>query len=244
MRWLLLLCFCLVIISISAEDYEVAVTSVNIWVKAVDSSGMSVKGLTASDFQIYEDNKQVPTTCFEESTFELASHESPLRGSNEPPKKFVLFLDLYNTTNIEFKRVRPALQEFVRKLKGTNSEMMLAALLSSGKLGVVATFTPDMDRIRRLIDQAKGNFTRDNRIKANDKELAELLTLGKSKEQERGLDSGSGGGGGDTSEVVATTSPDIEVREIAIKNAYRLAQSYYAEEKRMTEYSLAARLSS
>lgn len=238
MKWIVVVCLCLVITSAGAEDYEVAVTSVNIWVKVLDSSGTPVKGLTQADFQIFEDNKQVETTCFEESAFELARSEVPLKRTSEIPKKFVLFLDLYNTTDVEFKMVRPALQEFLRKLNGTNSEMMLAALLASGKLGVVSTFTPDLDRIRRLIDQAKGNFARDQRVRANDKELAELLTLAQPKQQERGPD--RSGSGGEVPEATVSTNPDTDMREIAIKNAYRLAQIYYMEEKRMTEYSLAA----
>lgn len=221
----------------AAEDYEVAVTSVTIWVKVLDNSGKPVRGLTQSDFEVRDENKRVSTNCFEESVFTPAS---PLQAASQkytgPARKFVIFLDLYNSTNAELERVKPSLKEFVKKLGGTNSEVMLAAFLSSGKLGIISRFTPELNRIERLINQAKGNTARDQRLNKNNQELRDLLTYVRPREEKRGFE--------ERAESVSSTdvvpSPDKVMRDVAMANAYQLAQSYYLEEKRITEHSLAA----
>ena len=60
-----------VVISLAAvlliAQEEVTVTSISVWIKATDSSGKPIEGLTAADFEVKEDGKKVEITCFEES---------------------------------------------------------------------------------------------------------------------------------------------------------------------------------
>jgi VWFA-related protein len=152
-----LLAICLLWNAIPAfeQNYEVQVTSVSIWVRAVDSSGKPIQGMGPSDFEIYEDGERAPITCFEEKkSLTVANHRIP-------PQKFVLFLDLFNTTQIEYERVRPQIQDFILSLYGKNHEVMLAAVMPTRKLGVMSPFTHDMNRIRLLLSKSTANPMRD-----------------------------------------------------------------------------------
>lgn len=180
-----LLAICLLFIAIPAfeQNYQVQVTSVSVWVRAMDSSGNPIEGLNPSDFEIYEDGERASITCFEE--------QKSIRFANEnglPPQKFVLFLDLFNTTQIEYERVRPQIQDFILSLYGKNNEVMLAAVLPTRKLGVICPFTRDLNRIRILLSKAIANPMRDVML---DRKYDELFRVFEGSE-------------GDTTEDVAT----------------------------------------
>jgi VWFA-related protein len=140
------------------QDYQVNVTTVSVWVRVMNSSGSPVSGLTAADFSIYEDGEKASVTCFEEEQGTVAPSEAM---PTIPPQKFVLFLDLYNTTPIEYQRVKPQIQDFVQSLYGKNHEIMLAAVMPTRKLGVISPFTHDLNRIRILLGKAVANPMRD-----------------------------------------------------------------------------------
>jgi VWFA-related protein len=153
-----LLAICLLFIAIPAfeQDYHVQVTSVSVWVRAMDSSGNPIEGLSPSDFEIYEDGERAAITCFDERRSISIANDNGV-----PPQKFVLFLDLFNTTQIEYERVRPQIQDFILSLYGKNHEVMLAAVLPTRKIGVICPFTKDMNRIRILLSKAIANPMRD-----------------------------------------------------------------------------------
>jgi VWFA-related protein len=153
-----LLAICLLFFAIPAfeQNYQVQVTSVSVWVKAMDSSGNPIEGLNPSDFEVYEDGERAAITCFDEQKAVSIANENGVR-----PQKFVLFLDLFNTTQIEYERVRPQIQDFILSLYGKNHEVMLAAVLPTRKLGVICPFTRDMNRIRILLAKAIANPMRD-----------------------------------------------------------------------------------
>src|SRR6187397_2916391 len=109
-------------------QYEVSVTSIPVWVKVVDKNGNPIIGLKEEDFEIYEDGKRVPTSCFEEVTLEVGG-AAPVQpsGTSTPitKQKYVVFLDLYNTTPREYASVKPALQSFLDNFTNNSAELML-----------------------------------------------------------------------------------------------------------------------
>lgn len=153
-------------------EYEVTVNTVTVWVKATDDKGNPVTGLKQEDFSVFEDETSVAPTCFEEMSTE---NGIPASAAKESPRRFVLFLDLYNTTPTEYLEVKPFLQDFIRTLYGKNVEMMLAALMPTQKLGVVAPFTKDLNRIRLLLNQATANSLRDVTIERKYDELIRVF---------------------------------------------------------------------
>ena len=68
---------------IFGQSYDVSVTNISVWIKATDSSGNPVAGLTAADFEIYEDGQKMVTTCFEETgpeTVNASTEPEPAEG--------------------------------------------------------------------------------------------------------------------------------------------------------------------
>jgi VWFA-related protein len=139
------------------QDYQVNVTTVSVWIRVLDSSGSPVVGLNQGDFEVFEDGQKAKVTCFEEQAVIPSNETEPAI----PPQKFVLFLDLYNTTQIEYQRVRPQIQDFVQSLYGKNHEIMLAAVMPTRRLGMICPFTRDLNRIRILLGKAIANPMRD-----------------------------------------------------------------------------------
>src|SRR4249919_3527960 len=65
-----------------SQDYEVAVTTVNVWIRAVDASGNPVTGLTQADFEVYENGKKMDPSCFEEINFSMPELKDDANADN------------------------------------------------------------------------------------------------------------------------------------------------------------------
>jgi VWFA-related protein len=236
------------------QDYEVSVTDVNVWVKVVDSTGTPVLGMKKEEFEIFEDGKKMNSECFEEIA--ISSIDNSVKSGEESSgtsiatqnlsRRFVLFLDLFNTTHVEFERIRPKMDEFLDQTSKLNWEVMLVAYLPSGKLGVISPFTHDFVRIRALLDQAKGNFQRDQRIARNESEILDTLSVIKVQKDAPDQEQNDNGveelttttGSGRTT----TTSTNVTQHyfELAVGNAYRRAQTFAGQEKQASERSFGA----
>ena len=102
------------------QDYEVSVTDVNVWVKVVDSTGRPVQGMKKEEFEIFEDGKKMNSECFEEIAISsMGDSEKPVEGSSGTSiasqnftRRFVLFLDLFNTTHVELNAFVPKRMNF------------------------------------------------------------------------------------------------------------------------------------
>lgn len=205
---------------IFGQSYDVSVTNISVWIKATDSSGNPVAGLTAADFEIYEDGQKMTTTCFEETgpdTLNASTQSEPTEGENQrqsAAKKIAIYLDLYNTNTQEFLSMRPRLQEFLDQVAAKKWDVMLAALMPNGKLGIIAPFTKDVPAVRASLMKAPANSQRDTAERSRVREMTRTL------------------------EMVLQTDP--RVQDSALQSAYGLANEYAAVEKSITDYSLAA----
>jgi VWFA-related protein len=209
-----------------AQEYEVSITTINVWVKAVDKSGNPVRGLKQEDFSVYEDDRRMDLTCFEEVE---SGKEPVLAGRPETAevqadapavanRKLVLFLDLYNTSPIEYKDIRPSIQSFLNQIKPHNWEVMIAALTPAGKMGIVAPFTKDLDAIARSLDKAPSNAKRDLIIKTAKSTITNTLEQA----------------------VRGPNEVDGRIFDDVVKQAFSLAQGYAKEERSVALFSLAA----
>ncbi|HEY7160532.1 MAG TPA: VWA domain-containing protein [Acidobacteriota bacterium] len=238
----------------AGQDYEVAVTTVNVWIKVVDGEGRPVLGMKKEEFEIFEDGKKMNSECFDEIA--IASLEDPhksVEGSSGAStaaqnfsRRFVLFLDLFNTTQIEYERIRFNMDGFLDQISKLNWEVMLVAYLPSGKLGVISPFTHDFVRIRALLDQAKGNFQRDQRIARNESEILDTLSVIKSQKDAPDQEQSDNGTEELTlasrAERTTTNSTNITQHyfQLAVNNAYRQAQNFASQEKQASEHSFGA----
>ncbi len=212
------LTFSLMSLSLSSQDYRVTVSSVHVWLKAVDSNGQPVTGLTMEDFEVYEDDKRVNITCFEEQV--IAGSEAPVQTSKPVEavsKKFVLFLDLYNTSSREWNSIRIHLNEFINSLSNGGHEVMLAALMPNGRMGIVSPLTKDLSRIRILIGKAQAGADREITVRRNLDELNRVIST-----DESALDKGA-------TELVDKA-----------RDAHRLARTYARQDQQISEYTLKA----
>lgn len=201
-----------------SQDYQVTVSSVHVWVKAVDRDGHPVAGLSQEDFEIYEDDQKMAITCFEEQV--IAGTEIPVqtpKAVEAVSRKFVLFLDLYNTSSREWNSIRGHLAEFINSLSNGGHEVMLAALMANGRMGVVSPFTKDLNRIRILISKAQPGPDRSVQVRKNVDEINRVLAASE------------GGGGKGSTELVDR-----------IRDAYRIAQSFARDDQEISEYTLKA----
>jgi VWFA-related protein len=210
-----ILCLSIITFSLLSEDYQVTVSSVEVWLKAVDRSGQPVTGLTQQDFQVFEDNKPVTITCFDEQV--IAGSQTAAQISNAAQvvsRKFVIFLDLYNTSPREWYSIRPHLVEFVSSISNGGHEVMLAALLPNGKLGIVCPFTRDLNRVRILINKAQAGTDRTIAVRKNMDEINNVIA-------------DEGGAGKGTVEMVDKA-----------RDAFQLARTYAKQEQQISEFTL------
>lgn len=169
--------------AIALPQYDVTVEEITVWLHVLDSDGKPVEDLTRDEIEIYEDGKPQNLTCFEKtSPQDSISPVEVDRAPDTPPtpgRRIVLFLDLLNTSPSEYLRVRPQMEEFLHQIAGKNWEVMLAAITQTGRLGVIAPFTVDLNVIRDLLRKAPANGKRDAEEKKNIREIAFLLDRAK-----------------------------------------------------------------
>ncbi len=212
-----ILIFCLVSFSVASDDYQVTVSSVDVWVKAVDEDGKPVIGLTMDDFEIFENGKKMTVTCFEEQV--IAGSQAPAQTAKSVQvvsKKFVLFLDLFNTSVRQYGSVRPHIVEFINSISSGGHEVMLAALMPNGRLGIVAPFTKDLNRIRILLGKAQAGTDRSIAVQRNMDEINRIIA-----------DAGSSGRG------------NVELID-KIRDTFQLARNFAQQEQQLSEYTLQA----
>ena len=175
--------FCLLVLAPASvpaqQEYEVAVTYVSVWVKAIDGDGNAIESLSMDDFEVFEDGTPVQITCFDEIKIDEAT--TTAAGSKQTQmdpvatEKFVVYLDLLNTMPREYQSIKPGLKQFLADISKRNAEVMLAGLMPNQKLGIIAPFTKDFKRLNVLIDQAPANATRDTVEETRKIELTRIM---------------------------------------------------------------------
>ncbi len=167
-----------------SQEYEVSVTTITVWVKAIDKNGRPVQGLTAEDFEVYEDGKKITTTCFDEigssvisdTTNTLNQEQSQTTTSVAASRsRLVLFLDLFNTSMAEYQRVRKVTDDFLNKINPKDWDVMLGAMINTGRAGVVVPFGHDIKNISQQLPLLKPNAQRDFAVINRKRQIAELL---------------------------------------------------------------------
>lgn len=224
--------FFIVIPSIASDDTTVEVKIVSVWLKAVNDSGASIRGLSNTDFEVYEDGTKVGTTCFEEMAYDDKGQPvttgTDVSSSLDNIYRFTIFLDLYNISQSEFESLRPRIKEFLEQING-RAEVMVSALIPPGKLGVVAKYTPDISKISAIIDQARGNPTRDSDEKSNEDKIVTLLKDVRPEDDPI-----------DSVEDLSRISPQAEMNNQLFNNAFQMASTFMQEDIHRAELSVNA----
>ena len=151
-----------------AQDTEITVTNVSVWVRATDKSGNPVLGLQQSDFQVLEDGKTVTPTCFEEASFAVDAPQTQTQitvsAESEPVpdlerKQIVFVMDLYNTSQAEFLFLRKKADEFLLQVS-KNWDITLISMLP-GLMHTDVENSQDAKAIQEAMSKMSANLQRD-----------------------------------------------------------------------------------
>jgi VWFA-related protein len=172
------LIFCLIA---SAQDYEVTVTTVSVWIRATDKSGKPIVGLKQSDFEIFEDGQKVIPTCFEEANFTIAPETQSVQipqsqpgQTSDPNRKQIVFLmDLYSTSQTEFLVLKKKAMEFLDQLS-KNWDVTLVSQIP-GTIHIDVENSQDAKVIQEALDKMTANMMRDLDAINNRRDLTTLL---------------------------------------------------------------------
>ncbi len=184
MKRLMSAIFLFVSLSGESQDYEVKVTEVTVWVKATDRSGKPFTGLTQADFEVYEDGKKMPATCFEEVLYPAATFTQPPQTaqsqtadeSASPLKRVVLIVDLYNTYQAEYLYIKPKIQDFLKQISPHWETMLVATIPGSVEISV--PFTTDVKLLETKLDQISANSSRNAVVLNRRRTLTNILGRG------------------------------------------------------------------
>jgi VWFA-related protein len=124
------------------ETVEVVV--VNLDAIVTDRDGRHVRGLTAADFEVFEDGKSQPITNFSEIVAAEATHGV---AAENPPRAIVVFIDTLSLDFFDRKRVLTQLGDFFAKSVRPGDEAMIVSW--NRKLTVAVPPTADVQRLRQ-----------------------------------------------------------------------------------------------
>ncbi len=154
------------------------------------------------------------------------------------PKRMILFLDLYNTSQFELERIRPELDRFMSRVHLKGWEMMMVAFLPTGQLGIISPFTRSITSIRKVLDRAKGNAQRDQQLSRNDQDLIEILApLNIAKEDSADERDAEGNRNPEFNQRNGAGVADQAFFDMSISNAYRQAEVFARREKYAAEHA-------
>lgn len=111
-----------------------------------DKSGAAVKGLTAKDFHVFEDNKEQPV--------QSASYVADATGPDAQRSYLVLFFDNGTLDFASQQRAREAAVQFIEANAGPTHSMAVANY--GGALSIAQNFTTDTDKLKRVASDIHG----------------------------------------------------------------------------------------
>jgi len=148
------LAFALAIHSVALADQQiempviserVEVTVVNVDVVVTDRQGSHVHGLSANDFEIFEDDRPQPISNFSEIKLAPAEAaqspiaESTARPVDQPKRRFVFFVDNLSIHPFHRRDVFAGAKDFLRKNLGPSDEAMIVSWNRRLKIAVPPT---------------------------------------------------------------------------------------------------------
>ncbi len=132
---------------------EVRVEVVDMLVSVVDSIGEPVRGLTAEDFEVYQDGETVDLTFFSEETHSegqaLGGGPSEV-GPGSLPHRLILIFDRVSLEKKARKRTLKSLEKFLDSRLSPGTLVMVA--LAGGGIEVVQPFTDDLKKVKGALE--------------------------------------------------------------------------------------------
>jgi VWFA-related protein len=131
-----------------SESVQVMVVEVPVTV--VDRAGKPVRGLTAADFELYDDGKRVPITGFDALELSTLVNDTSKPLPPAAYRNFLLLFDLSHSSPGNIGRAQAAAREFVGKHIGRRDLVGVATFGAEHGLALLTSFTSDHE----LLDYA------------------------------------------------------------------------------------------
>jgi VWFA-related protein len=138
---------------------DVETTLLRVEVVVLDKDGRPVKGLTADDFQVFEDGRLQTISHFQPA-FDGSAPTLPAAADDEtgaaaapapPPRHIVLAIDDLHLSSNGLSGCKEALKRFLTQEVSDEDEVAL--ITTSGNLGLYQSFTKERVALRRAIDR-------------------------------------------------------------------------------------------
>ncbi len=146
--------------------FRAEVNYVEVDARVLDRDGKFVAGLTANDFQVFEDGKPQKVSAFSMVNIPLERAERPLFASKpvEPDVRtnlqgadgriYVIMLDDLHTAPLRSQRIKLAAKQFIERYVGAND--LAAVVHTSGRSDAGQEFTTSQSRLLRAVDRFMG----------------------------------------------------------------------------------------
>lgn len=134
-------------------DEGLQVTIVEVPVTVVDRDGNPVRGLTADNFELYDEGKRVPIEYFE--VLDLSSKKASEDSGALPraaTRHFLLMFDVANSSPGTIERASEAAKEFVNRQLGPHDLAAVATFTAEAGARMVTNFTKDRTLLTNAIE--------------------------------------------------------------------------------------------
>lgn len=132
---------------------SVQVTIIEVPVTVLDKDGQPVRGLTAENFELYDEGKRMPIDYVEE--LDIASLSASPKGMPLPPaatRHFLLMFDLANSSPATIGRAGEAAKEFVQQQLGPRDTAAVATFTAEQGARMITNFTRDRSLLVNAIE--------------------------------------------------------------------------------------------
>jgi VWFA-related protein len=146
--------------------FRAEVNYVEVDARVLDREGKFIPGLTAADFQVYEDGKPQKVTAFSLVNIPVERAEQPLFASKpiEPDVRnnlqgadgriYLIVLDDLHTAALRSQRTKLAAKMFIERYVGSND--LAAVVHTSGRADAGQEFTGSRARLLKAVDRFMG----------------------------------------------------------------------------------------
>ncbi|HYE86707.1 MAG TPA: VWA domain-containing protein [Vicinamibacterales bacterium] len=150
--------------------FRAEVNYVEVDARVLDRDGKFISGLTAADFQIFEDGKPQKVTAFSLVNIPVERVERPLFASKPVERDvrtnleaadgriYVIVLDDLHTAPLRSQRIKLAARQFIERYVGAND--LAAVVHTSGRMDAGQEFTTSQNRLLRAVDKFMGRKLR------------------------------------------------------------------------------------
>ncbi|HVT43460.1 MAG TPA: VWA domain-containing protein [Thermoanaerobaculia bacterium] len=135
--------------AVAAPEETIQVTVVEVPVTVTDRSGKAVRGLTAENFQLLDDGKQVALEHFEVIDLARIAPDEPIHPAAK--RNFLLLFDLSNSSPINISKAREAAEAFVTKEMSDRDLAAIATFTVEQGVRLVTAFTTDRELLKNAV---------------------------------------------------------------------------------------------